>query len=78
MDKINTINHSSMYVRIMKPETLSSAKFEVQVSLMGLLMDKFVSRSRDEAASWLLERSLRGGYDKLTLEVISEEKIGYV
>lgn len=69
---------NSIYVRVMKSESLSLPKFEVKVSLMGLLMEKFNSTNREEALAWMTKRSAKNDYDKLTLEIISEDQRGFV
>ena len=68
---------SSLYIRTMNPDfEYGSPKFEARVYLMGLVMEKHTSFSHSEASDWVAERVLKGGFDKVTVEVIQETAVG--
>jgi hypothetical protein len=62
-----------MYIRIANPDHVGhSGKYEARVFLMGMVMERYTAFNLPDAAEWLSKRVLKGGFDKVTIEVIED------
>jgi len=67
---------TSMYVRVMRPGFAGETKWVAKVWMMGMVMDKSTFFSRTEAATWVSNKILVGGFDKVTIEAVEDESPG--
>jgi hypothetical protein len=57
-------------------DIVGAIKFEVKISNCGVVIEKHISFSREDAANWISNRILLGGFDFLTIEAVQETAIG--
>jgi hypothetical protein len=67
---------SGMYIRTMTEGHGGQTKYLARTFLMGMTMQKKTCFSKEEASSWLADRVLEGGFDRISLEVIEDGSPG--